>query len=252
MDVNIGLSVCFFHRDPKRPLFKDKTLLYVEESLLHWIMSEGAYASMIPTIPSHSRITLRQLVSRYHGLILQGGSDVSPTSYGEDPIRPEWAGDSIRDQYEIHLVKQFIAQNKPILGICRGAQLLNVAFGGTLYQDISSQVPTALVHRNWEIYEKNYHPIVFGNNSSLQKIYPGIRMAKVNSVHHQAIKDLGKDLSVEACSERDGIIEAIRLKGNGFVLALQWHPEFHDPRDPSLLDCRPILREFLRTAGECH
>src|SRR5260221_11341194 len=124
----IGISACFFHPDPLRPIFKGKTLLYLEQSLSHWIMSEGAQPWLIPTPAPGSQVSLGGLIEGLDGLVLQGGSDVSPQSYGETPLKPEWSGDFVRDQYEIALVKEFRLQAKPVLGICLAAQLLNVAF----------------------------------------------------------------------------------------------------------------------------
>jgi len=211
-------------------------------------MSEGALAYLIPNVSKNLPISLRDLARELDGLVLSGGSDVSPRSYRESAIRPEWEGDYVRDCYEIELVREFLDQEKPVLGICRGAQLINVAFGGTLYQDIKTQLPNALIHRHWEIYDQNVHTITFEKQSQLQRLYPDTKAAKVNSVHHQAIKDLGKDLLIEARSLEDGLIEAIRLNSPTYCMALQWHPEFHDPSDPTLLDGKPILREFLAQA----
>jgi putative glutamine amidotransferase len=246
--LKIGLSSCFFHADPQRPVFKGKTLLYLEQSLSHWLMSEGALAYLIPAVGKDSQVALRDYAWDLDGLVLQGGSDVSPTSYGEKPQRPEWSGDAVRDKYEIELAKEFMACNKPVLGICRGLQLINVAFGGTLHQDIETQVKGSRNHRNWEIYDQNFHEIEIEPQSKLAKLH-GVKTGKVNTVHHQAIKDLGKGLVVEARSAGDGIIEAIRGEDNEpYVYAVQWHPEFHDPSDKSLLDATPILRDFLLEA----
>lgn len=246
--LKIGFSACFFHADATRPIFKGKTLLYVEESAAHWVLSEGVLAYLIPTVPAHGKTTLTDLVENLDGLVLQGGADVSPKSYGETPIKPEWSGDFVRDQYEIALVKEFLRHEKPVLGICRGAQLMNVAFGGTLYQDIGTQLPEARVHRDWEIYDQNFHEMTIEKGSLLSKLYPAVTSAKVNSVHHQAVKDLGKGLVVEARSKDDGVIEAIRSTANVFAFAFQWHPEFQNPGDKTLLDGKPILREFLKHA----
>jgi putative glutamine amidotransferase len=248
--LRIGLSSCFFHSDPKRPIFKGKTLLYLEQSLSHWVMREGALAFMIPAPPKEGGLRLRDWAEDLDGLVLQGGSDVSPESYGEKAIKPEWQGDFVRDQYEIELFREFHRLAKPVLGVCRGAQLLNVAHGGTLIQDIGTQVPGARVHRDWEIYDQNFHNIVIERESELGQLYPDQRLGKVNSIHHQAIKDLGQGLSVEARSETDGIIEAIRGTEGAWVYAVQWHPEFQDPADSSLLDCRPILQRFLKEAAK--
>ncbi len=241
----IGLSACFFHSDPKRPVFKGKTLLYLEESMAHWLLSMDAMVYMIPSVPGESSLKLKNWAEDLDGLVLQGGSDVSPKSYGETAIKPEWNGDYIRDQYEIELFNEFTKLKKPVLGICRGAQLINVACGGTLYQDITMQVPGSLIHRDWDIYDQNFHNITFENNSIFTKLYPKLKTAKVNTVHHQGLKDLGKNLKIEAKSEKDGIIEAVSGTTDSFVFAVQWHPEFQNPNDLSLLDSKPILNLFL-------
>ncbi len=245
--LRIGFSACFFHADPKRALFKGKTLIYMEESIAHWLFAEKVLGFLIPTVHATSTISLKDLVADLDGIILQGGSDVSPDSYGETPLKPEWSGDYVRDQYEIALVKECIRQHKPILGICRGAQLLNVALGGSLYQDIATQVPGARVHRNWEVYDQLFHEVTFAKGSLLENRFKK-STARVNSIHHQGIKQLGKGLIAEAFSKEDNIIEAIRLETEPFVYAFQWHPEFHNPNDPTLLDCRLILQDFLKQA----
>jgi putative glutamine amidotransferase len=99
--LKIGVSACFFHADPKRPIFKGKTLLYMEESMAHWIQSQGALPYLIPTAHQEGGVRLRDYMIAMDGLILHGGSDVAPESYGEKALKPEWAGDFIRDQYEI-------------------------------------------------------------------------------------------------------------------------------------------------------
>ena len=242
--LKIGVSACFFHSDPQRAIFKGKTLLYLEESMAHWIQSQGALPYLIPSTRQEGGIRLRDYMIAMDGLILHGGSDVSPQSYGETPLKPEWAGDFVRDQYEIELTKEALAKNKPVLGICRGAQLVNVAFGGTLYQDIPSQVPGALKHRDWDVYDQNFHTIAIEQGSQLEKMYSGESTRKVNSVHHQGIKDLGKDLVVEARAS-DGIVEAVRLNSDRYLYAVKWHPEFHNPADSSLLSNAALLRNFL-------
>lgn len=243
--MRIGFSACYFHSDPKRPVFKGKTLLYLEQSMSNWVLSQGVLGFMIPSEPSQGT-KLKDLVNELDGLILQGGSDVAPESYGETSLKPEWKGDRVRDLYEIALVKEFMKQEKPVLGICRGLQLLNVALGGTLYQDIETQVPGALNHRNWEIYDQNFHEIECEKDSWLQKWYGGKKAHKVNTVHHQAIQKLAPGLVTEAISPKDSIIEAVRYEGKPFVYAVQWHPEFHDPKDSSLMDSTPLLKAFLK------
>ena len=137
----VGVSASFFHADPERAIFRGKTLVYAETSLLRWIMDGGASAWMIP--PPVTGFSAEMLVEDLDGLVLQGGSDVCPRTYGEEPLRPEWNGDAVRDAYEIALVRAFRAAGKPVLGVCRGMQVLNVALGGSLFQDIQTQVSGA-------------------------------------------------------------------------------------------------------------
>jgi putative glutamine amidotransferase len=244
----IGLSANFFHADPTRPVFKGKTLLYFDEEMSHWVASGGALTYLVPTVPNHGA-TVTELVADLDGLVLQGGADVCPRSYGEEPQRPEWDGDERRDRYEIELIHRFREVGKPVLGICRGAQIINVAFGGTLFQDISTQVATDLVHRDWEPYDENRHTIELIEGTGLAELYPGVRDATINSVHHQSVKELGDDLVVEARSTDDGIVEAVRLADGdaAYVFGVQWHPEWVGDRD-DLLPSAPILRDFLDRA----
>ena len=166
--------------------------------------------------------------SRYLGLvdgvIFTGGNDVSPLCYGENPISHVNNVSSMRDDYEINLFKRAYAEGIPILGICRGNQLINVALGGSLYQDINSQVPESLGHSPDGISaDELYHSIKIGKNSRLHDIFKEDRIF-VNSFHHQAIKKLGDGLVISAMSE-DGIIEGMESTKEGFLVGIQSHPE---------------------------
>src|SRR5258706_2462108 len=139
--LKIGISACFFHEDPQRAIFKGMTLQYIEQNVAHWVMPRAVLALMVPSPRgrprrSDSRATVVNYASELDALVLMGGSDVCPESYGEKALRPEWNGDRIRDEYEIALFGAFVDQHKPVLGVCRGAQVINVALGGTLYQDL--------------------------------------------------------------------------------------------------------------------
>jgi gamma-glutamyl-gamma-aminobutyrate hydrolase PuuD len=151
--------------------------------------------------------------------------------------------------YELELLHEFVESGKPVLGVCRGCQLINVAFGGTLYGDIATDVPTAGIHVN-EKYDQHRHSIRFPDGSTLVNMFPNQREAIVNSIHHQAVKTLGRDLNIEAVSASDGIIEAVRYRKSPFVVGVQWHPEFHRAGGAELLDCTPLLDTFLRVARE--
>lgn len=252
--LRIGLSARLLHRPPAEMGFRDKTLQYLEQSVSHWILSHGALALMVPTLGydaevSRRKVSVREVVDGLDGLVLQGGADVSPQIYGQQPQRPEWAGDPVRDRYEFELIEGFLSRGKPILGICRGCQLLNVSFGGTLVQDLPSMRPQAGVHVDAALYDELAHGIVLEPGTRLASLYPAQAVPVVNSIHHQAIDRLGGDLVVEARSQDDGVIEAIRASGSTPVFAVQWHPEFQRGR-PDRLDPDPIMADFLQTARE--
>ncbi|HTD03820.1 type 1 glutamine amidotransferase [Undibacterium sp.] len=252
--LKIGVSARIFHPEAGGTGLRSKNLQYLEESIAQWVMSRDVLVFMIPTVNTNgllhpSNIRLRDYAKHLDGLVLQGGADVSPQSYAEEVTRPEWNGDRARDMYELELLHEFIEADKPVLGICRGCQLINVGFGGTLFQDIASNVPTAISHVS-DMYDRNYHEIQFTQGSTLSKLFGSQPTALVNSIHHQAVKTLGRDLVVEAVSHSDQIVEAIRYKKAKFVMGLQWHPEFHRAGSQDLLDCTPILDKFLRAARE--
>lgn len=240
--LRIGVSACFFHADPERKIFKGKTLLYMEQSMSQWIMRGGGLPVMLPS--SAEQFTPEVLVGEVDALVLQGGSDMSPKHYGEEPVRPEWSGDYVRDLYEMALIKAAMAQNKPVLGVCRGLQVINVALGGSLYQDIETMHPKKKMHRNWELYDQLFHDVRVEKGSFLSGFYDA-RVGTVNSVHHQGIKQLGKGLVSEAVSTEDDLVEAIRYDGKPFVLGVQWHPEFQDPKNERLLSPNALIQAFM-------
>jgi putative glutamine amidotransferase len=231
-----------------------KTLHYLEQSVAHWVLGGHAMAVMIPAVTADSIVErtdldLHDYAEALDGLVLQGGNDVAPESYGEQPLDPDWASDAVRDRYEIELIDAFVRAGKPVFGICRGLQLLNVMFGGTLWQDIPTQRPGAHAHRVPGKYEKHFHEIEIEPGSRLADLYPGVRRAVTNSIHHQGIKALAPGFVVEARCPDDGMIEAIRRQGPGFVAAVQWHPEFHEPGSPDNFDDGALLRDFLQACG---
>lgn len=249
--VHIGLSARLFHPEQGSRGIKTKTLQVLEQSVAHWVMARDVLVLMIPSITSdgslmRSDIRLRDYAEFLDGLILQGGADVSPQAYNEEPLRPEWAGDPVRDAYELELLHEFMEARKPVLGICRGMQLINVALGGTLYQDLPSQRPGTIAHES-EAYDRNIHEVSFTPDGSLGRWFSGAVGGRVVSIHHQGVNCPGKEVLVEALSE-DGVIEAISLKGPGFVCGVQWHPEFHNRPEDELLDCAPLLEAFLDAA----
>jgi putative glutamine amidotransferase len=252
--LKIGVSPRFLYRVPRELGFRGKTLQYLEQSVAHWLMTANALVFMLPSIERggllrRGNIRVADYVESLDGLVLQGGADVSPFTYGEQALRPEWQGDRIRDLYEIDLLQEFVSAGKPVLGICRGLQLINVAFGGTLYQDIGEQHNDDVQHYNLSAYDQHFHEINLLPGSGLAALYPGVSSARVNSIHHQAVKRLGQDVKVEAVAMPGDVVEAIRWHGSSHVVGVQWHPEFHDPKNPELLDGTALLREFLGEAA---
>ena len=256
--LRIGVSARIYY--PEGPVLDlggvwTKTLHYLEQSVAHWLLRGGALPMMVPAVDAQSVTTredfnLRHYADSLDGLVLQGGNDVSPHSYGEQPLAPEWAGDAVRDRHEMALLSAFIDAGKPVFGICRGLQLVNVALGGTLLQDIPTQRPQALMHVNRSRYERNRHAVEVVPGTRLAELYPGMSRAEINSIHHQAIKDVAPGLVVEARSPDDGIVEAVRHRGPGYLAAVQWHPEFHSPGEAGLFDDAPMLTDFLQACRE--
>lgn len=251
--LKIGLSPRFLHTVPPELGFRGKTLQYLEQTIAHWLMTAGALVFMIPSIAGggllrRGNLRIADYVTELDGLVLQGGADVSPLTYGETPLRDEWGGDRVRDLYEIDLLQEFVSHGKPVLGICRGLQLINVAHGGTLYQDLALHHPQSGGHHDPDAYDQHFHEITLVAGTGLARLYAGLGRVRVNSIHHQGIRDLGRDLVSEAVSVPDEVIEAIRWTGASYVVGVQWHPEFHDPANPDLLDGELLLHEFLGEA----
>lgn len=256
MTLRIGISARLLHDPPPGMGLPLKRLQFLESSMAHWIMAHRAMALMVPFVDQDSPLSanlapMTELVDLLDGLVLQGGIDICPESYGATLRNPAWAGDAIRDRYELDLLRAFIEAGKPVLGVCRGAQLINVYYGGTLVQDIPSERPGAIVHQDTTHYDRLMHEVHFEAGSSLARVYGNATTHRVTSIHHQCVDRLGAGLVVEARSPRDGIVEAIRHDGPGFVLGVQWHPEFHltpGEETQGLLDSGPMMQAFLQAA----
>jgi putative glutamine amidotransferase len=174
-----------------------------------------------------------EVIREVDALLLPGGGDVEPSRYGETRHRTFDAAEAGRDEFETELAQRARQADMPLLAICRGLQLLNVARGGSLIQDIPDQVSGALIHSRREPPDVIAHQVqVAGGSRLAQLVYPdapaaSVHVCAVNSRHHQAIKALGEGLVVTATAP-DGIIEAVEDPGMSFCVAVQWHPEnFH-------------------------
>ncbi|TXD37515.1 gamma-glutamyl-gamma-aminobutyrate hydrolase family protein [Lujinxingia vulgaris] len=249
--LHIGVSANWLHADPTRVIYNGRPLLYVEQSMSDWFLAAGALPLMLPAPgpECEAAVDATQMVAALDALVIAGGADVWPGSYGERALQPEWEGDRLRDEAEIALVHAALELDVPVLGICRGHQVLNVALGGTLFQDIATQVEGALTHRDAERYARNSHAVTLVKGGYLHGLY-GEERAQINSVHHQAVKDLAPGLVVTARSTTDGIIEGVRLEDGSerWAVGVQWHPEFQRPEQTELLPTAPLMNDFLEAA----
>jgi putative glutamine amidotransferase len=217
------------------------------QSYAHAVARAGAAPLLIPLLADEA--LLRALYDRMDGLLLPGGVDVHPKRYGE-PIHVKCGAISeIRDEVEMALIRWAMADHKPLLAICRGIQVLNVALGGSLYQDIKAQAPQASRHDWYPRYARNHlaHSVAMAPDSRLAYLV-GTDSLPVNSLHHQAVKDVAPGLVVTARAP-DGIIEAVEGEGPPFVLGVQWHPEemaADDDRAQRLFDALVAACEVLR------
>lgn len=178
------------------------------------------------------------------GLLFTGGDDVDPLSYGEDQL---WAcGEVIpmRDAFEISLVRTLLSRHpeKPVLGICRGEQILNVALGGTLYQDLRSQVAGSIAHQQHQTAGYVSHRVHFDEGSKLAEIY-GCTEVMVNSHHHQAVKEIAPGLRITARA-MDGVVEGYEMADHPYYVGVQWHPERLVEREENALHKR-LFKSFV-------
>lgn len=187
---------------------------------------------------------IEQYAAMVDGVVFSGGDDVNPATYGEEQL---WACGEVcplRDDFEIKLLKVLVEKypEKPILGICRGAQVLNVAMGGTLYQDLQSQVDGSIRHQQQQSSHYASHKAVVTDGSKLHAIY-GCTEVKVNSFHHQAVKDVGEGLVVTARAS-DGVVEAFEKPDHPYFIAVQWHPE-RQVEGPHHPEHKPLFQTFV-------
>ncbi len=204
------------------------TTSYVEA-----VKAAGGIPVLIP--PTLSDEDLLALFARIDGLILPGGGDVDPKLYQENGVGLSRRIDANRDRTEMLLTRTAVAQNKPLLAICRGIQVMNVALGGTLWEDLDTQRFDGLHHDFHGVHPRTYlaHPVQIDPNSHLAQSMGTIH-PDVNSLHHQGVRDVAPEV-VTTATAPDGLVEAIEVPGHPFAIGVQWHPEMLVFNDPHML-----------------
>ena len=200
------------------------------------------------TIPLElDEMTLRTIYDSLDGVFLPGGEDIDPTLYEEEPHELLGAVDKERDRTESLLARWALEESKPIMAICRGAQMLNVVAGGTLFQDITALRPHSEKHDYFPPQFERFrisHEIEVDTGSRLHEIIGGEH--SVNSMHHQSVKTVGRNLRAAAWAP-DGVIEAVEALNHPFAIGLQWHPEELAPRNDAAM--LRLFQTFVQTAA---
>lgn len=222
--MNKPLIALFPYHDPK------SSDLFMRASYQKAVTRFGGIPVILPLEPAIEDYP--RIAEAFDGFIFTGGPDIHPFYFGEETLKGCGSGSELRDFLELTLFHEVLKAEKPILGICRGIQLINIALGGTIYQDINSQLPPsqAIAHNQPLAYNLPSHRVHIDPNSRLYEIMP-VSQTGVNSMHHQAIKDLAPGLSICAYSS-DGLIEAVEMPEHKFLIGVQWHPEQLYLKDP--------------------
>ncbi len=229
----IGLTTDHSPATDQRTFARGVDIYYHNDVYIRYAEKAECLFVGLPTTGKHSLVA--ELIDRIDGLMLTGGNDVYSAAYGEEILDPSWSFDAPRTYYEIALIREALRRDKPVYGLCRGAQMLNVALGGSLFQDIPTQVAEPIQHRSLNKPQWTYHPVQVERDSRLYHIVQMDHFS-VSTSHHQGIRSLAPGLRASAQAP-DGIIEAVEMPERHFVLGVQWHPEVmgDDPTSLRLL-----------------
>ena len=219
----------------------DKHLTYIKKGYCEGIMKAGGMPVLLPLTTDEE--ILSQATSRCDGFLLSGGPDIDPKYYGENNMVYNGEISPYRDVMEVYIVRKAIENEKPVLGICRGLQIMNAALGGTLYQDILTQMKESAPLKHSQEAPRWYptHDILIERNTRVWSWFEQER-AGVNSFHHQAVKEVAPGFKVTSRAA-DGVIESIEHETHRFAVGVQWHPELMWQEDLKQIK---IFEDFVR------
>ena len=233
--TTIGVSARFTAGDALALGGRRKDQWGIEQSLADWLSATGALIATIPPPTIASEVIAKAWIERIDALVLQGGGDLQG---GADESTDR------RDAFEFKLLAAALERGLPVLGICRGLQLINVALGGSL-RLVNDETISPGVHSDPRRYEEHTHPVRIANGNQRDRVY-GCAGGQVSSMHRYGVDRLGSGLVVEGWCTLDDSIEAVRMGGSAWVRGVQWHPEFHHE---DMLPTMPMLRDFIDAAN---
>lgn len=230
-------------------VFAGAERIYVNRDYASSVLRAGGTPLLLPIICDAA--AMQQQIAAVDAILISGGQDVQPHHYNEEPSPLLEAVCPERDEYEMAVVKQAFSLGKPIFGVCRGLQLINVVFGGSLYQDITNYFPSAPFQHTQKIKKEDAHQndephtVDIAQNSWLSSVFEKETLI-TNSFHHQAVKDLAPGFRVNARA-KDGVIEGIEKIDGSFVMGVQWHPEMMTEKHP---DMQKLFCAFVTEASK--
>ncbi|MBI1996827.1 MAG: gamma-glutamyl-gamma-aminobutyrate hydrolase family protein [Deltaproteobacteria bacterium] len=242
----IGITADISEAPQRRFTASNEPTIFLPRRYSRAVEMSGGIPLLLPF--TASRALMRQYIGRLDGLVISGGAfDIHPSYYNEKPIKEIGAIKRDRTEFELEMTHLALKRDLPLLGICGGAQAINVVLGGTLYQDIAAQAPHANQHEQGAKKEIGGHIVNIARGTRLEQILRR-RSLEVNTTHHQAVKEIGTGLVVNATAE-DGLIEGIESLRHSFVLGVQWHPEVLAPRNVAQ---RRIFSFFIDSCRRAH